>query len=116
MSDIAKKIFEQNRDVFLEGTSSIEGLYEITKDQPNKNKALCAFLLILNPDNPRYEERLTFLETEHQMLSAGFTTVHAGFIEKEGEAARIGIFNYDFPEDKFFNILGNVLFDVYKIQ
>jgi len=116
VSEIAKKVFEQNREAFLEGTCSIEELYEATTDQPIKNKNLCAFLLILNPDNPQYEERLNCLETEHQMLSTGFATVHAGFIEKEGEAARIGIFNYDFPEEKIFQILGNVLFDVYKIQ
>lgn len=115
MSDIAKKIFEQKRGELMEGNSSIEELYEAYGGEPVSGK-LHAYLLILNPDNPQYDDKLTCLEADHQMTSAGFTNVHAGFIESEGEAARIGIFNSDFAEEKLIQILGDVLFDVYKIQ
>lgn len=113
MSDLAKKIFEKHREELLESSTNIDELctsLEITGDN------ISAYLLILNPDHPQYDEKLTCLETDHQMQSAGYSTVHAGFIEKEGEAARVGIFESFFPKEKLRQVLGEVLFDVYQIK
>jgi hypothetical protein len=113
MSDIAKKTYEENKNDILGGMLNIEELLAAYEIQAND---AAVFFLILDPDNPHYEERLTCLETNHSMTSAGYIDCHAGFIEGKGEVARVGIFETAFSGQKVKEILGDVLFDIYQLK
>ena len=113
MSDIAKKVFEENKNNVLEGASNIEELCEAYEVNA---KDATAYFLVLDPDSSHYEDRLTCLEIDHRMISAGYIDCHAGFIQGKGEVARVGIFETEFPKQKLIEILGDVLFDVCQIK
>jgi hypothetical protein len=112
MSDIGKKVFEQQKDQFLEGYSTIEELGE----QYDMESDFSGYVLILDPDHADYDYRVSKLETDFEMTSAGYCDVKCGFIEELGEVARIGMFNSDISIDEIKNILADVLFDSFKVK
>lgn len=122
MSDLAKKIFEENREEFFEGNSTLE---ELLASNDIEDDIINAYVLILNQKSPEYDFKLDALETDHGMTSLGFTFTHAGFIEGDGEASRIGIFGSRSKEsgsdigtsqEKMAKFLGDVLFDIYQLK
>ena len=121
MSEIAKNLFKSNTKKWLEGFSSLD---ECNENLYCEEGTLHGYFLILNPDDHEYENRLNKLEIEFNMFSIGveFLKESVGFNTK-GESVRVGMFNSEnhFPNgsinsDKIREILGDVLYDIYKFQ
>ena len=112
MSDLCKKTFEEQKDKFLEGCSSVEELGE----QYGLGPDFQGYVLILNPDHPEYDQRLSVLETDFEMISGGYCDTKCGFLEELGEVGRIGMFDSDISINEIQNVLGEVLFDSYKVK
>ena len=62
MSDLCKKTFEEQIDKFLEGC--VEELGE----QYGLGSDFQGYVLILNPDHSEYDQRLSMLETDFEMM------------------------------------------------
>lgn len=122
MSDIAKALFENDPHGWFDGYSSIE---ELNEDMACLEGPLHGYLFILNEtDLDAYNERLSELEIDFEMTSAGqrFLEESVGF-QETGETIRIGIFSSEqhhpqgqIDSDKIREILGDVLFDLHKFQ
>lgn len=122
MSEFAKKLYEQDPERWLDGFDSIEELNENTFGYDGK---LHGYILILNPDTgDEFDNRLNILEMDYQMYSASveFLDESIGF-NSNGESVRAGIFNGDehspngeIDSDKIREILGEVLYDLYKFH
>ena len=114
MSDIAKNIYEDQKNDFLENESSIEVLGEMY----GLEGPFSAYVLILDGSHSEYDNRLTKLEVNFYMFSAGYCYTKAGFNKESGESGRIGMFGSDaeMSSEKISEILGDVLFDIYKIK
>ena len=117
MSDIEKQEFIKNKSKFLEGYNTLEELcedYGIEGD-------IFAYVLILNPDHPDYDNNLSNLEMglkwdDPQMNSYGNTNTKCGFDKDLGEVGRIGIFNKEVEISWIKERLGDVVYDIYKIE
>lgn len=112
MSDICKKTFEEQKGKFLEGCSSVEELGE----EYGMESDFSGYVLILDPDHSEYDYRVSKLETDFGMTSVGYCDTKCGFIKEEGEVGRIGMFNSDISIVEIQNVLGEVLFDSYKVK
>ena len=112
MSDLCKKIFELQKDEFLEGSSTIEEIGE----EYGMESYFIGYVLILDPDHTEYDYRVSKLETDFHMTSVGYCDTKCGFIEEKGEVGRIGMFNSDISIVEIQNVLGEVLFDSYKVK
>jgi len=122
MSDIAKKLFEKDPKGWYDGYSSLE---ELNEDMAGLEGTLHGYLLILNEtDFDAYDERLNKLEMEYGMCSAGYKLLKESLgFQEIGETVRIGIFSSEkhhpdgeINSDKIREILGDVLYDLYKFQ
>ena len=119
---ISLKIFLTRPKRWYDGCSSLE---ELNKNMHGFEGALHGYLLILNDsDFDAYDERLNRLEMDYEMCSAAmeFLNESLGF-NKNGETVRTAVFNSEqhHPEaeinsDKIREILGDVLYDLYKFQ
>lgn len=111
--EIAKKIFEKNKDMFFEGCSSLEELSEMYGVEHIAD----VYCLILNPDHSNYDSLLTDLEIDEDnpMISCGYMDTNAGFIDN-GEVARIGIFSLAITEEELKNKLSDILLDIHKVN
>lgn len=132
MSDLAKKLFEDNKETILAGVASVsQYLKELGNHEDDYLAQLDesgnAYYLILNPDHPNYEDQLTQMECSYQGISINGVDTHAGFIEPEGEVSRIVVFPGEvageFGEeasktDTSFlkRILPDILFDFHQIN
>ena len=122
MSDIAKSLFESDPKGWFDGYSSLE---ELNEDMGCLEGPLHGYLFILNEqDMDAYDERLTRLEIDFEMTSAGprFLEKSVGF-QEVGETVRIGVFSSEqhhphgeIDSNKIKEILGDVLYDLYKFQ
>ena len=126
MSDIAKKLFEENKSKYLEGDSNVNELinrynedYGLNDDSESiwEKKLISAWFLILNPDHENYENELTRLETDHAAASIHFSeAVHTGFIDTEGEVCRTILLKEDLDLFELNQIMPSIIFDSYKIK
>jgi hypothetical protein len=122
MSDIAKNLFEKDPKRWYDGFSSLE---ELNENMHGFEGTLHGYLLILNEtDFDAYDERLSKLEMDYEMCSAHmeFLKESLGF-QEIGETVRTAIFNSEqhhpngeINSDKIKEILGDVLYDLYKFQ
>ena len=122
MSDIAKNLFEKDPKRWYDGFSSLE---ELNENMHGFEGTLHGYLLILNEtDFDAYDERLSKLEMDYEMCSAHmeFLKESLGF-QEVGETVRSVIFNSEqhhpngeINSDKIKEILGDVLYDLYKFQ
>lgn len=122
MSDIAKNLFEKNPKRWFDGWNTLE---ELNDNMFCFEGKLHGYLLILNPDTgDKFDNRLNELEIDYQMCSASveFLNESLGF-NPNGESVRTGLFsseyhspNGEINEDKIREILGEVLYDLYKFQ
>jgi hypothetical protein len=122
MSDIAKNLFEKDHIRWFDGYSSLE---ELNDNMYCFEGTLHGYLLILNPDTgDEFDNRLNRLEMDYEMCSAAieFLSDSIGF-NQNGESVRIGIFNSEnhqpdgeINSDKIREVLGDVLYDLYKFQ
>lgn len=123
MSDIAKSLFDKDPKKWFGGMFS--SLEECNENMYGFEGVLHGYLLILNEtDCDAYEERLTKLEIDYEM-----SEVHNEFLKESlgfqevGETVRSVIFNSEqhhpngeINSDKIKEILGDVLYDLYKFQ
>ena len=122
MSDIAKNLFEKDPKRWFDGYNSLE---ELNDNMFCFEGTLHAYILILNPDaGDEFDNRLNKLEMDYQMCSASieFLNESIGF-NSNGESVRTALFSSDYhaPDgeidaDKIREILGEVLYDIYKFQ
>ena len=112
MSDIAKDLFNQNPSHYMDGEETINELGEMYGLEGD----FSAFFMILNPNDPNYDDKLNDLELEYEMFSAGNQDTSAGFLKDGGEVSRIGMFQSKFTIDQMYSILGDVVFDVHQIK
>jgi hypothetical protein len=122
MSEISKKLFEKNPKKWLEGFSSLD---ECNKNLYGEEGILHGYFLILNPDTgDKFDNRLNELEMDYGMCSIGveFIRESIGF-NKNGESVRVGMFTSEshspdgsINSDKIKELLGDVLYDLYKFQ
>ena len=122
MSDIAKNLFEKDPKRWYDGFSSLE---ELNENMHGFEGTLHGYLLILNEtDVDAYDERLTKLEIDYEMSSGGFKLMKESLgFQEIGETVRTAIFNSEqhhpngeINSDKIKEILGDVLYDLYKFQ
>mgnify|MGYP003341051163 CR=1 FL=1 len=62
------------------------------------------YVIILNPDHPEYDQRLSMLETDFEMISGGYCDTKCGFLEELGEVGRIGMFDSDISINEIQNV------------
>lgn len=113
MSDIVKNIFENQKDDFLELCGSVEELAENYGLEPDFQSA---YVMILNPDHDKYDYKLTKMEVDHDMISAGYCDTQCGFDQNNGEVGRIGMFQESISSDEIREFLGDVLYDIYQLK
>lgn len=132
VSDLAKKLFEGNKEKILFGAASISQYLKELGDHEDDYLAQLddsgnAYYLILDPDHPNYEDQLTQMECSYEGISIPGVDTHAGFIEPEGEVSRIVVFPGEIiggfgqeasQSDASFlkRILPDILFDFHQIN
>jgi len=132
MSDLAKKLYSDNKSTILGEVASVsQYLKELGNHEDDYLAQLDesgnAYYLILNPDHPNYEDQLTEMECDYEAISIIGVDTHAGFIEPEGEVSRVvvfpgevkGIFGEEASETgaSFLKrILPDILFDFHQIN
>jgi hypothetical protein len=72
--------------------------------------------MILNPDHNNFDDNVSKLEMNYNMISAGYCDTKAGYIEELGEVGRLGFFQEYVSEEKIGEVLEEVLFDLIKIN
>jgi len=107
-----KEVFDLVKDEVLEGSNSIEEL-AISYGLEDGYEA---YFMILDPDSPNYDNYVSNLEMDFNMISAGYCDTKAGYIENDGEVGRIGFFQNHIDENRIREILKEVLFDIIKIN
>ena len=113
MSDIVKKCFEDQKSDFLEDCESIE---ELGENYGLDSEFQSAYVMILNPDHDEYDNKLTQMELDHEMISAGYCDTKCGFDQNNGEVGRVGMFRESISSDQIRVFLGDVLYDIYQLK
>ena len=113
MSDIVKNAFENQKSDFLELSESIE---ELAENYGLDSDFQSAYVMILNPDHDKYDYKLTQMEVDHDMISAGYCDTQCGFDQNNGEVGRIGMFQENISSDEIREFLGDVLYDIYQLK
>lgn len=113
MSDIVKNVFENQKSDFLELSESIE---ELAENYGLDSDFQSAYVMILNPDHDKYDYKLTQMEVDHDMISAGYCDTQCGFDQNNGEVGRIGMFQENISSDEIREFLGDVLYDIYQLK
>jgi hypothetical protein len=104
--------FDKLRVQILEGSTSV---LELANEYGLENGFICYFM-ILNPDHNNFDDNLSKLEMDYNMISAGYCDTKAGFIEDLGEVGRLGFFQEHISEDKIREVLQDVLFGIIKVN
>ena len=105
---IINETFDKLRVQILEGSTSVIEL-------ANEDGFVCYFM-ILNPDHENYDNNVSNLEMDYNMISAGYCDTKARFIEDLGEVGRLGFFQEYVSEDKIREVLKDVLFGIIKVN
>jgi len=113
MSHIAEKIYNEDLTNWLEGSNSLDELIEQAKEDYGFDNIESAYFLILNPDHPSYDEKLSSLEIDFEAVSviAFNSNTKAGFVEDKGEVGRVILFPSKFSENQLQETLNTILFD-----
>jgi len=115
MSHIAEKIFNEDKLTWLEQQESVESLINQYNEEWESN-FISAYFIILNPDHEKYDEQLTCLECDYGVCSIlNGETIHAGFIEPEGELCRVILIPKEMDESQLKEIIPDIVFDLHKI-
>jgi hypothetical protein len=104
--------FDKLRVQMLEGSTSV---LELANEYRLEEGFICYFM-ILNPDHNNFDDNLSKLEMDYNMISAGYCDTKAGFIEDLGEVGRLGFFQEHISEDKIREVLQDVLFGIIKVN
>lgn len=104
--------FEELKNHILEGSNNIN---ELANEYGLEDGFVCYFM-ILNPDHENYDNNISNLEMDCNMISAGYCDTKAGFIQNLGEVGRLGFFQEYIGEDNIKDILKDVLFDIVKVN
>jgi len=110
--DSTRDTYENLKKLILEGSSNIN---ELANEYGLEDGFVCYFM-ILNPDHHNFDDNLSKLEMDYNMISAGYCDTKAGYIEDLGEVGRLGFFQEHVSEDKIKEILQDVLFVLIKVN
>jgi hypothetical protein len=110
--DSIRDIYENFKKQILEGNNDIN---ELANEYGLEEGFICYFM-ILNPDHHKFDDNLSKLEMDYNMISAGYCDTKAGFIEDLGEVGRLGFFQEHISEDKIREVLQDVLFGIIKVN
>lgn len=107
-----KEVFINLKSQILEGCEDINALaieYGLVE-------GYTCYFMVLDPDHQNFDESVSRLEMNYNMISAGYCDTQLGFIKDLGEVGRLGFFQDAIEVDKIKEILQDVLFDIIKVN
>ena len=110
--DSIRDTYENLKKQILEGSNDVN---ELANEYGLEDGFVCYFM-ILNPDHNNFDDNVSKLEMNYNMISAGYCDTKAGYIEELGEVGRLGFFQEYVSEDKIKEVLQDVLFGIIKIN